>query len=167
MQKCNGCTLCCKLLPTEEVGSMRNKWCDMCSPGVGCVKYKDRPSSCKRFNCAWLQMDDAAIELRPDECKVVFQKINDRIMMGVLDPHSQLKTIVKKQIGSFLNEGYSVLLVKADWKEKPSIYLAKNHTAKEVWDAVMNKEKTIVEETEKTKEKEEEVDSTKLHGRSQ
>jgi hypothetical protein len=57
------------------VGTQAGEWCKHCAVGKGCKIYDDRPATCVLFECLWLQSQQHAplpIELRPDQCKVVF-----------------------------------------------------------------------------------------------
>jgi hypothetical protein len=57
------------------------------------------------------------IELRPDKCKVIFEKISDDTVLGTLDARSDLTEIAKKQIGSFIKQGYKVILGASDYRK--------------------------------------------------
>lgn len=149
--KCDECTLCCKLLQISDVDSPLCKWCQHCVKGKGCSIYNVRPEPCRKFECSWLQMKVVKKELRPDKCKVIFQRINDSVFIALRHPDYEVKKIVKQQIASFVKEGFSVVLAKADWGERPMIYLAKGHTSANVWQTVKDRAKELM------------YDSTKLH----
>ena len=74
MQKCGECTLCCKLLHIPETNSKPNEYCKYCEINKGCRVYDERPDGCREFQCAWLQMVNVHIDLRPDKCGVLFEK---------------------------------------------------------------------------------------------
>lgn len=111
MQICGSCTLCCKLLNIIEVNSKSGKYCQYCNPNVGCNIYFKHPQSCKTFNCVWMQMKKVHMDLRPDKCHVVFEKINNSLIVGSIDGKiSEMSNLIKRQIKSFNSEGYSVFM---------------------------------------------------------
>lgn len=75
-RECGSCTLCCRLLPTEEIGSPANTKCEhQCSKG--CRIYARRPLSCQLWNCRWLVGDDTVDQPRPDRSHIVIDLIPD------------------------------------------------------------------------------------------
>ena len=58
---CGDCTMCCKL-PAIPPTTFKNKpfekssfiWCEHCKVGIQCNVYKDRPTTCKTFECLYL-----------------------------------------------------------------------------------------------------------------
>ena len=128
---CDGCTLCCKLLNVHWMDSPAGQWCKHCDIGKGCKVFTVAPDKCKEFECSYIQMEKVSIGLRPDKCKVIFEKIADDMFLGTLDPNSNLKSIVKRQIESFVNEGYSVVILSG--KNKPMIRPTKDKAAKDVY----------------------------------
>jgi hypothetical protein len=130
--ECGDCTLCCKLLKIEEVESAHNEWCKHCGEN-GCQIYDDRPEDCREFRCAWLQMDHAGIEMRPDKCGVIFEKFSDEVMAGVTD--GRVEPIVQGQVEAFKREGISVVVFNHDNKQK-ACFLAAGHTREFVEKAV-------------------------------
>ena len=65
-RKCGDCQLCCKLLPTKEIGKVANTRCEHQRTGKGCTIYARRPFSCSSWSCRWLLEDDTADLSRPD-----------------------------------------------------------------------------------------------------
>jgi len=108
---CGECTLCCKLLYIPETDSERGEYCRECIPGVRCKIYLSRPMKCNIFQCCWLQMDNVHLDLRPDKCNVIFEKINDTLILGTSDGNYILP-LIKGQIESFRKSGISVMLQK-------------------------------------------------------
>lgn len=79
---CGTCRLCCKLVPTWEVGTgpdgqpyefakPARQWCKHAGPG-GCAIYTSpaKPWTCRTWSCMWL-MGWGSDELRPDRSRVV------------------------------------------------------------------------------------------------
>jgi len=115
MMGCGKCTLCCKLLYIPETNSERGEYCEECIPTVRCKIYADRPMKCNIFQCVWLQMNRVHIDLRPDNCKVIFEKINDTLILGTIDGDLEdIPSLVRGQIESFRREGISVMLQQFD-----------------------------------------------------
>lgn len=126
MQDCGECTLCCKLLRIKEINSKAGEYCSFCNPGIGCQIYNQRPESCRIFLCAWKQMDNVGEELRPDKCKMLFEKWSDKVMVGGTD-HDEISDLTMGQIDSFRSEGISVLVVNHILKTR-TFFLAPGHT---------------------------------------
>ncbi len=84
---CDGCTLCCKLLPIEELAKPASAWCPHCDPGRGCRIYADRPSPCRGFYCGWMVNGKVAAHWRPRDSRMVldFQPTRKRLVLHV-DP---------------------------------------------------------------------------------
>jgi hypothetical protein len=78
-RRCGSCTLCCKLVPVNEVGFHK--------PGgqrcphqrhTGCSIYAKRPFSCRAWSCRWLIGDeDLGNMRRPDRCHYVVDIMAD------------------------------------------------------------------------------------------
>jgi hypothetical protein len=66
-------------------------------------------------------------KLRPDRCKVIFQKVDEDVFFGHRHKDYDLKPIAKNQIRMFNREGWSVVI--SDGKQKkPELYLAAGHS---------------------------------------
>ena len=135
--------MCCKLLNIEWMDSPAGKNCRECDPGKGCKIYDHAPKKCLEFYCAYNQMADVSINLRPDKCRVIFERVTDDIFIGTVDPNvERLNDDVRGQIQAFLNEGFSVVLFNQKIKE-PFIQAAKGRTISEVWDVVKEEIKKV------------------------
>jgi hypothetical protein len=42
-RQCGDCTMCCKVLPIEELSKPAHQWCQHAKPGSGCAIYQSRP----------------------------------------------------------------------------------------------------------------------------
>jgi hypothetical protein len=123
--KCGNCTMCCLLLQIKETDSRPGIYCQHCEPEVGCKIYESRPEPCKIFECSWKQMENAHIDLRPDNCKALFEKWTDNVMVGTTI-EKNISNLVLNQIDSFRSEGISVLMI--NHREKIRTYfLAPKH----------------------------------------
>lgn len=79
-RSCGDCTLCCTLIPVEEIGKPANQRCRF--QGFGCCTiYAQRPASCRLWNCRWLVNDDADDLPRPDAAGYVIDVLPDIIRM--------------------------------------------------------------------------------------
>lgn len=126
MQDCGNCTLCCKLPRIPEANSIAGEWCTHCTPGVGCKIYKDRPESCRIYECIWKQMERVKPSLRPDRCHMIFEKWTDNLIIGSTDVPG-ISFLLMGQIDSFRKEGISVVVLNHVEKSK-TFYLAPGHT---------------------------------------
>lgn len=122
MQICGECTLCCYLFEIEFINKGSNTDCKYCDNG--CTIYNNRPECCLGFNCAYLQMDNSDIRLRPDKCGVVFEKINEELFHGTQDPRVDISEDAKGQVMAFNDQGFTVVIKN---KNKHSVLLAKGH----------------------------------------
>lgn len=63
---CGTCSACCSALRIDELNKSPHVACDRLSAvSKGCGRYAERPLSCARFRCAWLDGVLPA-EMRPD-----------------------------------------------------------------------------------------------------
>jgi len=132
--ECGECTACCVLSVVEELSKKAGEHCFNCVDN-GCKIYGKHPQVCKDFECAFLQGGNK-IELRPDKCGVMFVKKNERIFSGTLVPEVPVTDLAKKQIVSFKQQGYSVIMLKNG--ERPHIELAEGHNGKQVYKEYVN-----------------------------
>jgi len=67
---CGECRACCTTCAVNELNKPLNTPCKhLCERG--CAIYESRPSSCREYDCAWLQ-GYLAEKLRPDRCGIVW-----------------------------------------------------------------------------------------------
>jgi hypothetical protein len=105
------------LCAIEDLSKLAGAACVYCAKA--CTIYKERPQGCRDFNCAYVQMDNVNIALRPDKCGVVFEKINDTLVLGMVDPDREGYPHLRGQVEAFFNSGASIVLVKAG---KPTVF---------------------------------------------
>ena len=83
MRRCDGCTLCCTLLPVKEIGKRAGVHCTYQITG-GCAVHHvpgRMPRSCYFWNCRWLVDDDTADQIRPDKSHLVIDVLEDFVAM--------------------------------------------------------------------------------------
>jgi len=127
--------MCCLILPIKWINKEAGEWCVHCDIGNGCRVFGNGlPDECAVFICAYNQVNcDPA--LRPDRCKVIFEKVNDDIFLGTMHPRyneSYKKKIVEGQIKAFLKKGISVV-INSFTLEKPLIFPASGKKSSVVW----------------------------------
>jgi len=125
VSKCGECTLCCELLKVPSLDKNAGVLCSNCVLTKGCKIYNSRPQECVDFKCAYIQMDKVHVDLRPDNCKVIFEKISDIVFFGTQDPRFDMTDIAKNQIIQFNKQGFSVIITTSG---RSKFYLAKEHT---------------------------------------
>lgn len=114
------------------MNSPAGEHCSECIVNEGCKLWPNPPEKCKKFSCAYNQVEKANINLRPDKCRVVFEKVEDTFFLGTPAEDFELTDIIKGQINSFMKEGYSVVIMT----KKPMAFLVEGHTQKmlkELW----------------------------------
>lgn len=132
--ECGDCTVCCTLSVVKELNKKAGEHCFNCVNN-GCKVYGKHPQVCKDFECAYLQGGNN-IELRPDKCGVMFWKKSDRIFCGSAMPGLPITDVALKQIASFKQQGYSVVLLKIG--EEIHIELAEGHDKETIYKEYIN-----------------------------
>ncbi len=106
--KCDGCTACCEHLDIPWMDSPSGSLCKECT-GSACGVWDTAPLDCKTYNCVYVQQDRAPIELRPDLCGVIFEKLSHNLMFGLMFKR-QIPDLIIEQIKNFNHQGYSVVI---------------------------------------------------------
>ena len=125
--RCGECTACCITLPVDALSKPANEMCVHCDGG--CTIYEDRPQDCSLFECAYLQ-STAQIELRPDNCGIIFEKLTDKIFFGTV--FKQPTKAAVEQVHSFIDQGFSVVLVSNIKRFPLKIHVAPGHDEGEI-----------------------------------
>jgi len=127
MQNCGSCHTCCKLLDVESTCSKRLEWCQHCdhTKDDACKIYSDRPDECRQYLCMWVQMDNVHINIRPDNCKMLFDRVSDDVICATQDTDYPITNEALEQINNFLQQGFSVGILIGDEKQ---VALHKGHT---------------------------------------
>lgn len=136
--KCDGCTLCCKMINVSWMDSPAGEYCNKCEENKGCSIFENASEYCKDYQCLYSQMDKVSINLRPDKCHVIFEKLNHHIITGLIESGHTMNEDIMNQIGSFNSEGISVLM-SVFGNKIPTIIPAKGMTSKEVFNEFKNK----------------------------
>ena len=71
VRKCDGCTLCCKVIGVKQLEKPQGVWCSHCEPGRGCAIYAERPQECRTFMCGYLFESGLGPGGKPSESKIV------------------------------------------------------------------------------------------------
>lgn len=124
---CGECTLCCKLLEThgKDAKSPIGTYCHHCDLSAGCKIYESRPEECRTYQCMWTMMENAGEDLRPDKCGIIFDRAGDDVISARIEEEMKLNRLVVRQIESFNNEGFSVLIFRG---QDSKCFLSGNHT---------------------------------------
>ena len=115
--ECGECTLCCKLLEVNEINKLAGNDCKYCT--TKCSIYSIRPIACKEFSCAYHQMKKVSKKLRPDKCGVIFEKLEEDLIFGTVDPSHTELNFITGQINAFLKEDINIVLSK---NGNPTVY---------------------------------------------
>jgi len=127
--KCGECNLCCNIPEIKALDKNPNILCDRyCQINTQCSAYDDRPEECRLFECAWLQAG-GHLDLRPDNCKIMFEKLSQRLFFGSQHPDYEMTVVGKQQIESFNKQGFSVIVKN---NNELSYSLAEGHTIKQI-----------------------------------
>jgi len=91
--------------------------CKHCNKG--CDIYETVDARCLEFKCAYNQMGAASEKMRPDNCGVIFEKLEDDLMFGTINPNHTDFKFMSGQVDFFLKEGINVVFTK---KGQPIVY---------------------------------------------
>lgn len=134
--ECDGCTLCCKLLPVPWMDSPEGEYCKECEPEIGCKIWENVSEYCKKYRCLYNQLNNMDVMYRPDYCGIVFEKATDTIIYGIIDDDVEtLNDDANDMISAFLTKGYSVVL-RTFHTEPLFIFEAEGRTAQEVFEEI-------------------------------
>lgn len=97
-RKCGDCTLCCKLMPVEEIGKLASHRCPH-QRSKGCTIYTQRPDGCREWHCRWLVEGDSVKDLRrPDRSHYVLDIVPDIIEVQDAKELSEFRAVPVVQI---------------------------------------------------------------------
>lgn len=77
---CGTCTLCCRLVPVDELAKPGGQRCRH-QRHSGCMVYETRPLSCRAWSCAWLADPTAGELSRPDRAGYAIDMMPDFIRL--------------------------------------------------------------------------------------
>jgi len=109
--ECGSCTLCCTLLNIPWMNSQAGDTCKYCDKG--CIIQDTKDDRCREFDCAYTQMSNVSEQMRPDNFGVIFEKLNDDLMFGTVNPKHKDFKYMNGQINAFLEEGINTVLSKS------------------------------------------------------
>lgn len=80
-RQCGSCTLCCKLVPVQELDKNAGEVCPHQRHFKGCAVYDKRPRSCKSWSCEWLLGNETELPgiKRPDQAHYVIDCVPDYV----------------------------------------------------------------------------------------
>jgi hypothetical protein len=78
---------------------------------------------------------------------VIFENINERIVLGIVEPGYKAEGLIADQINSFLRDGSSVVLKLVG--RKPLVYLTRGARGRDVMQVITNKLKDYQDDTAK------------------
>lgn len=106
MSRCGECTRCCFAFPVVELSKPALAVCKHATVD-GCSIYEERPESCRKCECAYIQMPwEVPLDLRPDRCGVIFERSGGTMVGTVVGPISWL---ARGQVEAFKREGFHVV----------------------------------------------------------
>jgi len=132
--KCGECTLCCTLLDIPWMDSPAGESCKYCDKG--CTIYDTKDTKCSEFKCAYNQMEFASERMRPDNCGVIFEKLDKDLMFGTVNSKHGDFQFIHGQVNVFIKEGINVVLSK---KGQPVVYHTKNTKPEDILSRVYKK----------------------------
>ena len=144
MRECSDCSLCCKVVPVPQLQKAQDEWCKHCAPaGVKkCLIFNtpERPYACGAYQCMWTRHYDWPEWLKPSRCRVVFERVNDKIMLGTGDAglpnHWKQDAKFKQFLRKMAASGVAVVLRHG---AEYHTFLPKGVSKDDVWKVLMEK----------------------------
>jgi len=137
-KECGTCTLCCDLFPVKWLNKSEDTKCIHCD--LGCKIQATKDDECREFDCEYILDDTMNIELRPDNCDVLFEKITTRIYLALAksdNSNAWKEKNVMVHINKLNKKGISV--ITSSYTDTPKeIFLADGHTKEKVWSIAVN-----------------------------
>lgn len=107
MRECGSCTLCCTVTRVPEFNKSENTMCDKCDNG--CTIYNQRPESCKKFRCEWLN-GDLNEDSRPDKIHAVVEKLPSvPIVLALLEPGRSITPLMTEVFAEYSDKKITVV----------------------------------------------------------
>lgn len=123
--ECGECTECCELFEVKSlkatggniietiiIDSPAGDLCNYCDKNVGCKVHEERPKICRDFLCAYAEHERAPIDLRPDRCGIIFEKLDKDLFLGTTRHESTISDYGWRQVEAFNLQGFNVVLTK-------------------------------------------------------
>lgn len=118
------------------MNSPPDEWCKECNIGIGCKIYDNGISDdCRNYKCAYNDIENPPIELRPDKCKIIFENVDGSIFLGTMHPDyndSYKEKIIRDQVEILLKMGISVVFTSSTI-DKSLIFPAQGRQISEIW----------------------------------
>ena len=114
------------------MNSPAKQHCKECDINIGCKIFDIVDERCKTYSCLYNQSNKTLLELRPDKSGIIFEKLNNELIFGLLFvDKSEISEIVYRQIQSFIQENLSVVIDYMK-EEKLIVFPANNRNQKEI-----------------------------------
>jgi hypothetical protein len=84
-KSCGSCTKCCTVMGVPELKKPPWQECQHVTAGLGCKIYLERPSGCRTFICGWLLDPHMGMDLKPENCHVIFYQKNEQNIVATCD----------------------------------------------------------------------------------
>lgn len=75
-------------------------------------------------------MDKVSVDLRPDNCKIIFEKLSDHLFLGTQDPRFKPTKVAQQQVAAFNQQGFSVIIVTPN--QGHAIFVAQGHDENQI-----------------------------------
>lgn len=128
---CGECNMCCHVFEIRDLEPTkpRRTWCPHVLKGEGCSIYGDRPSSCQKFRCLWLALQDREepppLAARPDKSGIMlsYSGVSTWVahVNGSLDSWKE-EEATALMITGLVSKGFKVLISGEDLTGKKLLY---------------------------------------------
>jgi hypothetical protein len=124
------------VLPVSWLNKKAGDWCEHCNIGVGCSLWGNGVTDeCVNFQCIYNELDNLPIELRPDKCKIIFENVDNNIVLGTMHHHyneAYKNKVIQKELMELYKRDFSVILSSLTM-DQTMIFPAKGKKMSEVW----------------------------------
>lgn len=102
--------MCCTATFVPELKKEAGVQCKHCTNGNGCSIYDDRPTSCRTFQCMWLQGD---LDSRPDNSGYMLEKLPDvPVVIALLEKGRNITPEMTRDLAGYKEDGIAVICGK-------------------------------------------------------
>ena len=120
VRSCGECSACCTALKVPELGKGEREPCVHAKQIVGtrrCLVYENRPDSCRKFRCAWLD-GVGPVAARPDKTDIILvlteSKFGPTVQAFEMRDNAHLRPTNAEVIERLVRKGIVVVIFKTD-----------------------------------------------------
>ena len=106
--KCGECTACCTAFYIEWLNKPAQSPCVHCNNG--CDIHDSKDFECDNFECSYIQSGVDNINLRPDKCGLIFERLEENTFLATPIKGIKVTDRAKTQMEQFVAQGFKVMI---------------------------------------------------------